>query len=274
MLVGTSSRMRRQERVMSAVANASIEHTSIGRIVIPPKIPDGFTLFYTTIDFDGRIDERIRDFVRPAKLFSCHQVHGVRVDAAVLGRTAGETPAATPESECDALWSDQKKTALAIKVADCLPVSIIDPKHSVIANIHSGWRGAVQGIVAASLDATPLEPSASFAFLGPSIRVCCFEVGEEVAAQFDSRFVDRTLGTKPHVDIPAMTINILRQRGFQEIVDTELCTRCNGGVAELSGYQVAENHRQLGDSATGGQPLFHSYRREKRSGRNLAIVAG
>src|SRR5205823_719911 len=153
------------------------------------------------------------------------QVHGIHVEDC-HPRLSGQRRAAvlhTTEPECDALWTDQKKTALAIKVADCLPVSIIDPKHSLIANIHCGWRGAVQGIVAATLDAAPLEPSASFAFLGPSIRVCCFEVGEEVAAQFDSRFVDRTLGAKPHVDIPAMTIDLLRQRGFQEIVDTELC---------------------------------------------------
>src|SRR5438105_11956580 len=114
MLVATSSRTRRGERGMSAVTNASIEHTSIGRIAIPRNIPDGFKLFYTTIDFDGRIDARIREFVRPAMLSSCHQVHGIRVGAAVLGRTAGETPASTQEPECDALWSDLKKSALAI----------------------------------------------------------------------------------------------------------------------------------------------------------------
>ena len=241
--------------------------------MIPANVPPGFRLFYTTADFDGRVDDRIREFVRPAKLFSCHQVHGIRVEdrQSCLSGQAGLP--VLHEPECDALWSDEKDSALAIKVADCLPISIIDPKKSIIANIHSGWRGAVQRITEITLDAVPCEARESFAFLGPSIRVCCFEVGEEVAAQFDPRYLDRTLGSKPHVDIPAMTIDILRQRGFQEIVDTELCTRCNGGVAELSGYQVAENHRQLGDSAT-GQPLFHSYRREKRSGRNLAIVAG
>jgi copper oxidase (laccase) domain-containing protein len=160
-------------------------------------------------------------------------------------------------------------------VADCLPVSIIDPQNHVIANIHSGWRGAAQGITAATLGAMKFDPPEAFAFLGPSIRVCCFEVGEEVAAQFDQRFVDRTLGAKPHVDIVALTLSVLRERGFAEerIVDSGLCTRCDGGVSrsrgpEVSGYSTARSR----DPET-SRPLFHSYRRDKRSGRNLAIVA-
>lgn len=223
------------------MTSASVEHTSIGRIVVPPNVPKDFSLFYTTIDFDGAVDERIRNFVRPATLATCHQVHGV------ANRRA---PTAEREPTCDALWSDEKDMALGIKVADCLPVSLIDTRNSIIANIHSGWRGAVQNIIAVTLDAIPLDPSTSFAFLGPSIRACCFEVGEEVGSQFDLRFVDRARGTKPHVDIAAATIAVLRSRGFAEerIVDSELCTKCAGSI-------------------------FHSYRRDKKSGRNLAIVA-
>ena len=206
-------------------------------------MPRGFRLFYTTVDFDGRIDDRIRDFVKPATLFSCHQVHG---SANRRAESVGKPPP-SKEPECDALWSDQPETALAIKVADCLPVSIIDAPNSVIANIHSGWRGAVQQITAKTLDAAPLDPRASIVFLGPTIRVCCFEVGEEVASQFDARFIDRSCGPKPHVDIPALTMAVLRERGFEHIVNTGLCTRCPGSI-------------------------FHSYRRDKKSGRNLAIV--
>ena len=212
---------------------------------MPPNVPDGFRLFYTTIDFDGRIDDRIRDFVAPAELYSCHQIHSAESVRAGLNRLK---PVLTPhEPACDALWSELKTAALAIKVSDCLPVSIIDTR-GVIANIHSGWRGAVQQIVAKTLDAAPLDPASSIAYLGPSIRVCCFEVGEEVAAQFDAPFVDRHRGAKPHVDIAAFTAAVLRARGFEKIVDTELCTRCP-------------------------ESIFHSYRRDKKSGRNLAIVA-
>ena len=247
-----SSRTQKELPSREASAVASVKDSVIGRVVVPPRVPDGFTLFYTTIDFDGRIDDRVRAFLRPAALASCHQVHGVKVWSVAAGPLAGGVPAAglaptREEPTCDAMWTDQKNVALAIKVADCLPVSIIGG--SVIINIHSGWRGAVAGIVARTLDAAPLDPASSIAFLGPSIRVCCFEVGEEVAAQFNDAFVDRHRAVKPHVDIPAFTVDVLTRRGIPNIVDTELCTRCE-------------------------RSIFHSYRRDKRSGRNLAIVVG
>ncbi|HEX9161759.1 MAG TPA: polyphenol oxidase family protein, partial [Thermoanaerobaculia bacterium] len=115
---------------------------------------------------------------------------------------------------------------------------------------HSGWRGAVQNITAATLDAAPIDPARASAYLGPTIRVCCFEVGEEVAQQFAEEFVDRSYA-KPHVDIAAMTAALLRERGFgpSRIFDSGLCTRCNNSI-------------------------FHSFRREgKGGGRNLAIAA-
>jgi len=95
--------------------------------------------------------------------------------------------------------------------------------------VHSGWRGALQRITAAALDAAPLDPAATHAWLGPSIRACCFEVGEEVAAQFDERFLDRKRA-KAHVDLVAYTVDILRSRGIEEerIHDSGACSRTAG----------------------------------------------
>ena len=142
----------------------------------------------------------------------------------------------------------------------------------VTANVHSGWRGALQHIKTKALDTAPLHPAHSIAFLGPTIRVCCFEVGEEVAVEFPERFVDRALGPKPHVDIPAFTAAILRERGLEQIVDTELCTRCGTGVSKLRGLAVSGAPTAGPRNPDTSQPLFHSYRRDKKSGRNLAIV--
>jgi YfiH family protein len=222
-----------------------IEQTKIGRIVIPPQVPRGFTLFYTTIDIDGRLDEErtraLLEIAGASTLSTCNQVHGA--DVARAGRAC---------DTCDALFTDEKSVALGIKVADCLPITMVDPVHSVIANIHSGWRGAVRRITSATLDAlardTAFEPAQARAFLGPSIRVCCFEVGEEVATQFPRQFVERSKA-KPHVDIVAFTKDILQARGVEDIIDTGLCTRCDGSI-------------------------FHSFRRDgKTGGRNLAVIA-
>lgn len=205
----------------------SIEPSPLGRIVVAPEVPAGHRLFYTTRDSDGAIDDALQQFAG-MPIAHCRQVHGVTVT-----RCGG--------GECDALWADVP-AALAIKVADCLPVSLIG--ENVIANIHCGWRGAVQEIIDATLDAAGIPDAA---WLGPSIRVCCFEVGEEVAARFDAAFVDRTRA-KPHVDIAAFAAARLRARGVARVHDSGLCTRCDGSI-------------------------FHSYRREgKGGGRNLAVL--
>lgn len=234
-----------------------IEDSSLGRIVVPPYVPDGFAVFCTTRDFDGFLIadavERIGGVVRErfgieSALTTCTQVHGTAAARANASKQWREC------DSCDALWSDERGVSLGIKVADCLPIAMVDPSHSVIADVHSGWRGAAAGITAMTLDTlereTAFDARSAFAYLGPTIRVCCFEVGEEVAAQFDAGYVDRSQA-KPHVDVAAFTAGVLRARGFdgERIFDSKLCTRCDGSI-------------------------FHSYRRDgKGGGRNLSIVA-
>lgn len=226
----------------------------LGHIVVPPSVPPGFAVFCTTRDYPGKIvASEITSFIRErfgleTSLTTCLQVH-----SAVVVRAQRESDWRECDS-CDALWSDESHVSLGIKVADCLPVAFIDAPHGVIANVHSGWRGAVQGITAQTLNAieraTPFDATSALAYLGPSIRVCCFEVGEEVASQFEERFVDRSFA-KPHVDLVAFTREVLKSRGFTEdrISDSELCTRCP-------------------------ESIFHSYRRDGAGrGRNLVFVA-
>lgn len=226
----------------------NIETSPIGRIAVPPSLPTGFAVFSTTRDYPGRIvPEELTSLIRSrfgleTSLTTCVQVHSATVARAQRQQSWREC------DSCDALWSAEKHVALGIKVADCLPVSLLDTANGVIANVHSGWRGAVARITANALDASPLDPATTHAYLGPSIRSCCFEVGEEVAAQFDARFLDRSR-PKPHVDLVAFTIDILRTRGITTISDSELCTRCEGSI-------------------------FHSYRRDGAGkGRNLVLVA-
>lgn len=248
---------QRQEAKNGASGEYSVEDSPFGRIVVASGVPPGFAVFYTTLDFHGRLDDdiarQITAFIHgrfgiQSSLTTCIQVHG---KTASVARHA----AAWRECDsCDALRSAERGVALGIKVADCLPLTMIDPIHEVLANIHSGWRGTVQGIAASTLDAleesTPFDPRQASAWLGPSIRECCFEVGDEVASQFDAQYVDRTRD-KARVDLPRMTVDVLRRRGFRDdrIHDSRLCTRCSGSI-------------------------FHSFRRDSKSGgRTLAIAA-
>jgi len=244
--------------------NWQIEHTEIGRIVLPGNLPEDVTVFCTTSDFEGRLTDSAIDslsgllmsrFEFHGSIASCGQVHGASV-ATAGGQTGkwGETP------ECDALVSVDETAALAIKIADCLPVALLDQENSFVANIHSGWRGASRRVVPGTLEklrASGTDAANLRAWLGPSIRVCCFEVGEEVvealAAAYGTidEFVDRNLGPRPHVDLAALTRRILTDTGVREdaVDDSGICTRCDGSI-------------------------FHSYRRDgARSGRNLMVIA-
>lgn len=242
----------------------TVEAPGLGRIVVAPAVSEGFVLFYTTLDFRGFLEpesrEAILGYLRhehgiEARLATCTQVHGTDV---VFAAPPAETWREL--GECDALWTNRPRVALAIKVADCLPVTLVDPEAKTIANAHSGWRGAAAGIAPRVIqDASTgagFSAARAWAFLGPSIRQCCFEVGEEVVGRFTERYgdvtphVDRARGKKPHFDLTGLTRRLLEEEGFaaERILDSGLCTRCEGSI-------------------------FHSYRRDgASSGRVLAIA--
>src|SRR5579884_3036490 len=94
----------------------------------------------------------------------------------------------------DALLTDQAAILLSVRVADCLPVLIADKARRAVAAVHAGWRGGVQRIIEKSVGEMRrtfgCEPRDLVAALGPSIRACCYEVGEEVVDMYRGRFVN------------------------------------------------------------------------------------
>ena len=92
----------------------------------------------------------------------------------------------------DALVTDFPKILLSVRVADCLPVLLVDAENRAVAAVHAGWRGALNRIVEKAAGEmrrvfhSKLENL--MAAIGPSIRACCYEVGEEVVEAFRGRF--------------------------------------------------------------------------------------
>jgi YfiH family protein len=81
---------------------------------------------------------------------------------------------------------------LAIQTADCLPVILVDAKRHVVGVFHAGWRGTVLRIVEKGVGEMHRRfgsrPRDLKAAIGPGIRGCCYEVGEEVRIKFESQF--------------------------------------------------------------------------------------
>ena len=116
------------------------------------------------------------------------QTHGtsgiILTNKNVLNKTVFNTN--LPESwkiESDYLITDLKNIGIGVLTADCLPIIIIDDKLSVVAAIHAGWRGTVNGIIEDCVNNLinnfGSNPENLSAYLGPCAKSCCYEVQDD-----------------------------------------------------------------------------------------------
>lgn len=81
---------------------------------------------------------------------------------------------------------------LGIQTADCLPVILVDTERHAVGIFHAGWRGTALRIVEKGVGdmhrCFGTRPRDLKAVIGPGIRGCCYEVGEEVRVKFESQF--------------------------------------------------------------------------------------
>lgn len=171
-------------------------------------------------------------------LATVKQIHSDRV---VLVKSPG------PQDQGDAMISNVPGIALAIRTADCLPILIADPRNRAVAAIHAGWRGVVSEIVPKTMQAMHLrfdsKPQDLVIAIGPGIGACCFEVGPEVAAQFN-------LSGRANVDLAETVCRQLGRNGVTagQISAAALCSKCD-------------------------PELFESYRRDREAaGRMVAVI--
>ena len=155
--------------------------------------------------------------------------------------------------EADGLITKSNKLTLAIQVADCGVILLADRSQRVIAALHSGWRGTAAGIVrnaVSKMERLGCHPNDIEAFVGPCISGQVYEVGEEVASQFDEQFVLRDGFPKPHLAI--------RDALKQQLLDAG----------------IPEGNMEIDDRCTYLNPdLFHSYRRDgEKSGRMIGFI--
>jgi hypothetical protein len=93
----------------------------------------------------------------------------------------------------DGMMTDEPGVLLGIQTADCIPILVADRKNRAVAAFHAGWRGTLARIVENGVGRMRLEfgskPEDLIASVGPGIGQCCYAVGEEVRAQFESQFI-------------------------------------------------------------------------------------
>jgi YfiH family protein len=170
----------------------------------------------------------------PQQILTVTQQHGDRIIDRI-----GAGPASTSVlGAADGIVSNQPGEVLLVLGADCPGVILIDPRRRCAGSVHSGWRGTAAGIGAqlvAALVAKGSVASDLVAFIGPGIRRCCYEVGEEVfvamaAAHPDAaRWRVARRGPRDHLDLIMANHDLLVAAGVapQAIHDSGLCTACD-----------------------------------------------
>lgn len=212
-----------------------------------------------------------------------HEVHSAKQrpgEAELPGTISSD---AAPQG--DALITHEPGVLLVVQTADCVPVLLADRKRRAIAAIHSGWRGTVRRIAAKALGRMQMEFGTRtedvVAAVGPGIGQSCYEVGTEVAADFQAQFPNARewfegpfdqladsdndpnwlpwLTMKPpghapppprvHLDLIAANRAILEEAGIpaRNISSSDLCTACRSD-------------------------LFFSFRKERTTGRMMAAI--
>lgn len=162
------------------------------------------------------------------------QVHGttVRLVAALSDEAVGPLPDEGIElPEADGQVTALRGLAPMVLVADCLPIAVAGLGASngdrAVAMLHAGWRGLAGGIIGAGVRALrelgvdgPLE-----AAIGPGAGGCCYEVGEEVHAEF-AAYGDRVRRGR-NLDLKAIAREELVRAGVDAVHDVGLCTICS-----------------------------------------------
>jgi YfiH family protein len=132
--------------------------------------------------------EAVRDSVGGDRLARARQVHGREVWMLRRGEALPDDLARRPEA--DAIVTDVPGLAVAVQMADCVPLLMADARTGVVAAVHSGWRGACANVTAATVRAMAgafgTRPEDLLAAIGPAIGPCCYEVGAEVLLRFEA----------------------------------------------------------------------------------------
>lgn len=113
----------------------------------------------------------------PASLVGLTQVHGIGVAVVDAPWPYGAGPRA------DAMVTDRPGVALGVITADCTPVLLEDRRVGVVGAVHAGWRGAVAGVLEATVEAMVrlgARPESITAAIGPCIRQPSYEVGADL----------------------------------------------------------------------------------------------
>ena len=189
---------------------------------------------------------------QPDQMFGLRQSHS----ASVVTIDSTSNASIDARADADALITNNSGYALAILTADCVPVLFAAPKMGVIGAAHAGWRGAVDGVLEATIAMMAkqgITPNQIEAVIGPAIQQPNYQVGDDlrhaVLAAHDDADVffdpDQDMDGKYRFDLPGFVQSRLRKAGLDKVTDLGIDTY--GESSGLFSHRHA-THAALPDS--------------------------
>jgi hypothetical protein len=184
----------------------------------------------------------------------------------------------------DGLITNTPGLLLAIKTADCVPVLVADAKRRVIGAFHAGWRGTVARIVEKGVGEMRRQfgslPRDLRAAIGPCIRNCCYSIGSEVRAEFESQFsyagdlFEEVFDSNAiHVRYPLLFLN-QRAPGHGDLGPEIHLDLVKANRRQLEDAGLREEHISVVEGCTACDTTrFFSHRAEfGKTGRMMAVI--
>lgn len=156
---------------------------------------------------DQELMSKFFDEIGAEELYIPMQVHSNKVASVYSRKTA------------DAVVTNVKGIAIAVRTADCIPALLYDKSSGIIGIIHAGWRGAMLGIVkntCAAMVKLGANLSATVAAIGPSISVESYSLEDGFKKLFDDKFYINKDGSW-FLDLRAIVVDQLKQNGVSNV---------------------------------------------------------
>lgn len=204
-----------------------------------------------------------------------------QIHTAIIHRVDGVS---TQPLAGDGMITNAAELLLAMKTADCVPVLVVDVKRRVVGAFHAGWRGTVARVVEKGVGEMRRQfgsaPSDLRAAIGPCARKCCYAVGDEVRAEFESQFTyaaelfEEVFDSNAiHIKYPMLFLN-QRAPGHGDLGPETHLDLVAANHCQLEDAGVRPEHISIIDGCTACDTRrFFSHRAEfGKTGRMMAVI--
>ena len=179
----------------------------------------------------------------PCWLNQTHSADAVELPATILN--------------ADASFTKDKHIVCVVQTADCLPLLLTNNEGTMVAAIHAGWRGLLNGVIENTLNKMNLPANELLVWLGPAISQNHFEVGSEVKNSFCEK----------HQEAEKAFQSISNKRWLADIYMLAKIRLHTYGVTQIYGASVTEDYCTYAHHKN-----YFSYRRDGETGRMASLI--